>query len=162
MANLITGIRIVCAIALLFCSALSPAFYTLYVVGGLTDVLDGWVARLTGTVSDFGAKWDTAADFVFAAAGLFKLIPLLTIPLWLYIWIGAIAGIKLFNMAYGYVVLRRFAAVHSVWNKATGALLFILPLTLSVIDLSRSAIPVCLVATLAAVDESRRIITDIR
>jgi len=60
MANIITGIRIVLSIALLFCLALSPAFYALYIAAGFSDMIDGAVARKTGTVSEFGSKIDTA------------------------------------------------------------------------------------------------------
>ena len=63
MANIITCLRIVCSIALLFCSVFSPAFYTLYIAAGISDMTDGTVARKTGTVSEFGSKLDTAADF---------------------------------------------------------------------------------------------------
>ena len=51
MANLITGTRILCSNALLFCPAFSPSFVVLYLVSGLTDMVDGAVARKTGTVS---------------------------------------------------------------------------------------------------------------
>ena len=44
MANIITGIRIVLSVALLFFPVLSPAFFVLYVVGGLSDMIDGAVA----------------------------------------------------------------------------------------------------------------------
>ena len=91
--------------ALLFCPALSPLFYTLYIVAGLSDILDGWVARRTNTASDFGAKWDTVADLVFVAVCLIKLLPILTIPLWLYIWTGVIAAIKIFNIVYGLILV---------------------------------------------------------
>ena len=37
MANIITGIRIVLSVALLFFPVLSPAFFVLYVAGGLSD-----------------------------------------------------------------------------------------------------------------------------
>ena len=40
MANIITSIRILCSIALLFCQSLSPTFYLLYLVAGFTDMLD--------------------------------------------------------------------------------------------------------------------------
>ena len=50
MANIITGIRIVCSIALLFCPVFSPAFYALYLTAGVSDMIDGTVARKTGTV----------------------------------------------------------------------------------------------------------------
>ena len=65
MANIITFVRILCSIAILFCPVFSVAFYSLYITAGLTDMIDGWVARKTNTVSEFGAKLDTVADFVF-------------------------------------------------------------------------------------------------
>ena len=51
MANLLAGLRIVCSVALLFFPALSPAFYAIYIAAGLTDMIDGTVARKTGAVS---------------------------------------------------------------------------------------------------------------
>ena len=63
MANIITGIRILCSIALLFFPAFSPSFYALYIAAGVSDMIDGTVARKTGTASEFGSKLDTAADF---------------------------------------------------------------------------------------------------
>ena len=157
MANIITGIRVLCSIVLLFCTALSPAFYTLYIIAGLTDMIDGWVARHTNTVSEFGAKWDTTADFIFVVVCLVKLIPVIVIPLWLYIWIGIIACIKFFNMGYGYAINKKLVAFHSRMNKATGFLLFLVPLTLDIIDLKYSAAIVCIVATCAAIHEGLHI-----
>ena len=69
-ANIITGFRILCSIALLFCSPFSPPFYALYLVAGLTDMIDGLIARKTNTVSTFGARLDTAADFALVAVCL--------------------------------------------------------------------------------------------
>ena len=54
IANIITGSRIVFSIALLFFPPLSSAFFVLYAAAGLTDMIDGTVARKTNTVSDFG------------------------------------------------------------------------------------------------------------
>jgi len=153
MANIITFIRILCSIAILFCPALSLAFYTLYIVAGISDMADGWVARKTNTVSEFGSKLDTIADFVFVVVCLVKLLPIMDIPVWLYVWIGFIALIKVINIVSGFVVQKRFVAVHSVMNKVTGILLFVFPLTLSIIDLKYSAIVVCAVATFAAIQE---------
>lgn len=155
MANIITFIRILCSIAILFCPALSLAFYTLYIVAGVSDMADGWVARKTNTVSEFGSKLDTIADFVFVVVCLVKLLPIMDIPVWLYVWIGFIALIKVINIVSGFAVQKRFVAVHSVMNKLTGILLFIFPLTLSIVDMKYSAIVVCAVATFAAIQEGR-------
>ena len=56
MANLVTTVRILCSVALLFCAALSPWFYVLYITAGVSDMVDGWFARKTNTVSEFGSK----------------------------------------------------------------------------------------------------------
>ena len=154
MANLITTVRILCSIALLFCPALSAAFYALYITAGVSDMVDGWVARKTNTVSDFGSKLDTIADIVFVVVCLIKLLPVLHLPVWIYIWVGVVACIKVFNIIYGYAVRKQFLADHSILNKVTGSLLFVLPLTLSVIDVKYSAAVVCAMATVAAVRES--------
>ena len=127
MANIITSCRIVCSAVLLFFPAFSPAFYILYCLAGFTDMIDGTVARKTGTVSEFGSKLDTAADIVFTAVCLIKILPDLEISVWLWIWIAAIAGIKVINVIAGFIVQKRFAAQHTVLNKITGAVLFVLP-----------------------------------
>ena len=153
MANIITCIRIVLSVALLFCPVLSPVFYGLYIAAGFSDMIDGAVARQTGTVSELGSRLDTIADIVFTVVCIIKLLPVLDVPVWLYIWILVIAIIKLINIGIGYIRQKKFVAVHSVINKITGVLLFIFPLTLAFIDLKYSAAVVCAVATIAAVYE---------
>ena len=159
MANLITGTRILCSNALLFCPAFSPSFVVLYLVSGLTDMVDGAVARKTGTVSELGAKLDTAADFVFVAVCLWKLLPKLAVPSWLWVWIGGIALIKVVNVLSGYILQKRFVVLHTAMNKVTGVLLFILPLTLRILDLKISGGVVCAIATFAAIQEGHYIRT---
>ena len=80
-------------------------------------------------------------------------MPVLDIPAWLWIWIGGIALIKIINIISGVVLHKKLTAVHSVMNKVTGALCFLLPLTLSFIELKYSAIVVCSIATFAAIQE---------
>ena len=159
MANTITFIRIVCSIALLFCPVFSPLFYALYITAGLSDMTDGAAARKTGTVSEFGSKFDTAADFVLVAVCLIKLIPVIHVPAWLIIWIIVIAVIKAVNLISGYVMRKEIVVLHTVMNKVTGILLFILPLTLTLIDLKYSGAIVSAVATFAAIQEGHLIRT---
>ena len=159
MANLITCIRILCSITLLFCPVFSPTFYALYVVAGVSDVADGAVARKTGTVSEFGSKLDSAADLVLVAVCLIKLIPIMELPTWLIVWIIAIAVIKAVNLISGYVVQKKTVVLHTVMNKVTGLLLFVLPLTMRFVDLMYSGAVVCAVATFAALQEGHLIRT---
>ncbi len=159
MANTITFFRIAASIVLLFCPALSPGFYGFYIAAGLSDMLDGFAARKTNSASEFGARLDTAADLVFVLACLIRLLPVLRIPFWLYVWIGIIALIKIGNIISGFAVKKRFVTVHSVMNKVTGALLFLLPLTIPVLPLKYAAIVVCAAATFAAMQEGHLIRT---
>ncbi len=159
MANLITGIRIVCSIALLFCPVFSPVFYVLYITAGLSDMADGAAARKTGTVSAFGSKFDTAADFVLVVVCLIKLIPVIHVPAWLIIWIIVIAVVKAVSLISGYVMRKEIVVLHTVMNKLTGILLFMLPLTLTFIDLKYSGAVVSAVAAFAAIQEGHLIRT---
>ena len=159
MANIITGSRILTSIALLFFPTFSPAFYALYLAGGITDMIDGTVARKTGNVSEFGAKLDSIADIVFAVACLIKLLPVIIIPKWLYIWIGIIALIRIINIVSGFIMQKQFVMLHTIMNKITGLMLFILPLTVPFIKIKYTAVPVCTVATFAAIQEGHFIRT---
>ena len=160
MANTITFFRIAASTVLLFYPVFTPAFYAFYIAAGLSDMLDGFVARKTDTVSKLGARLDTIADFVFVVVCLIKLLPILSIPAWLYGWIEIIAFIKVVNIISGFAVQKRFVPVHSVMNKATGALLFLLPLTIPAVPLKYSAVIVCAAATFAAIQEGHFIRTE--
>ena len=162
MANFITIIRILCSLALLFFMPLSLPFFVFYAVAGLSDIFDGLIARKTNTATKFGAKIDTLADIIFAAVVLLKLLPILKLPLWMVVWVGVIALIKLVNIAIGFVRHHTLTAVHSVINKVAGVLVFILPFTIPIINILYTAPFVCIVATVAAILESRTVITDFR
>jgi CDP-diacylglycerol--glycerol-3-phosphate 3-phosphatidyltransferase len=161
MANIITGFRVLISFALLFCPVFSTVFYMLYLIAGVSDMIDGTIARRMNTVSESGARFDTLADTVFVAVCLIKLPPVISMPTWLCIWIVMIALIKIFNSISGYIAQKKLVAVHSVMNKVTGILLFVLPLIFSIVPLKYSAIPVCVVATFAAVQEGHIIRTDL-
>ncbi|MGX8679333.1 MAG: CDP-alcohol phosphatidyltransferase family protein [Sphaerochaetaceae bacterium] len=159
MANLITGLKILCSILLLFFPAFSTAFYVLYLTSGVSDMVDGFVARKTNSESDFGSKLDTVADLVFVASCMLIILPEIELPVWLWIWIGVIAAIKIINIVSGYVCRKKFIAEHTLANRITGILLFLLPLTLTFIDLRLSASLVCTVATFASIQEGHLIRT---
>ena len=68
------------------------------------------------------------------------------------------------DMLDGFVAIKtntasRFGAVHSVMNKASGVLLFLLPLTIPAVPLRDSAIVTCAAATFAAIQEGHFIRT---
>ena len=94
IANIITGSRIVFSLPLLVIPLASAWFYALYLLCGLSDMVDCAVARRTNSTSEFGARLDTVSDFGFMTVALIRFMPHLHIPVWLWIWIGVIAMIK--------------------------------------------------------------------
>ena len=159
-ANILTCWRIFGSILLLFFPALSLDFYIIYLLCGFSDMIDGTIARKTNSSSKFGSQLDTIADLIFVIVSLFKLLPAIQIPQWLWIWIGVIAVIKISNIIWGYVSKKQFISLHTIMNKVTGLFLFLLPLTIPFSELTYIAIAVCSVATLSAIQEGFYIIAD--
>ena len=154
-ANLLTTLRILGSFLLLLFPIPSVGFWVIYLLCGLSDMIDGTVARKTHTESAFGARLDTAADISFFAVSFCRILPHLQLPLWLWVWAAVIAGVKLCNLSVGWLRDKTLLSLHTPLNKLTGFLLFLLPLTLSVIDILYTASVVCIVAMTAAVHENR-------
>ena len=153
IANIITGSRVAFSLPLLFIPLSSAWFYIFYLLCGLTDMIDGAIARKMGAVSKFGAKLDTVADFVFMFVCSMKILPLMHIPVWLWVWIIIVALIKIFNIALVFIHKKKLISIHSVLNKITGFALFLLPLTLTFAEATYSVATICVLATIAAMQE---------
>ena len=153
IANIITGSRIVFSLQLVFIPLSSTWFYVFYLFCGFSDMVDGTVARRTNSASDFGTRLDTLSDFVFMTVALIIFVPHLHIPVWLWIWIGVIAMMKLGNAVWGFVRTKKLISPHTVLNKVMGLLLYLLPMTVSFIELTYTLPFVCAVATAAAIHE---------
>ena len=117
-------------------------------------MIDGTIARKTGAVSKFGAKLDTASDLVFLLVCGVKILPLLRIPVWLWAWIIMIALVKILNMTLVFIRKKELISIHSVFNKITGFALFLLPLVLNLVPTTYSVATICVLATVAAMQEA--------
>lgn len=151
--NVISALRIIGALGLLFCKPAGAAFWAIYALCGISDMVDGWMARRLHAETRAGSILDSVADLSFVVCCAIRLLPLLSIPSWLWIWAGIIIVIKIVNQVWALVVFKRFCFPHTVANKLTGFLLF-----LAVPTLFRTVIPVAVVAavaTFAAIQEGR-------
>ena len=160
MANVITGIRIVCALSLAFCPTFSTWFYLFYILGGISDVLDGLAARHLKTETKFGAQFDTVADIMFSVIVIIKVVRAISIPLWLILWIVCIAVIKCFNIIKGFAISKQFVSEHTIMNKICGVLLFAITFCIDQFPWQWAAILIiltCGIATFAAVQEGHYI-----
>ena len=123
--NFLSASRIALCLPLLLVDAMTLPFWVFYLIAGLTDIFDGFLARRWGVESKFGARLDSWADFVFVLAVGYKLFPWLKLPATLWMMIGIIALVKASNAFSVYLVKQRIAFLHTKANKLTGFLLFI-------------------------------------
>ena len=159
MANALSVLRIILSVALLAPPALSPAFLVLYAAAGLTDMLDGFVARSTKTETELGAKLDSIADLTLAVICLAKILPTVAAPAWLWAWVTFIAVVKVANVVSGLVMRKRLVMPHTVVNKVAGFVAFLVLFAIPTFGVVAPSIPACVVTTLAAVQESHLIRT---
>ena len=120
-------------------------------------MLDGYLARKLNAESNTGAMLDSVADICFVACCAIRLIPVVQIPTWLWIWAASIVTVKLINQVSALILYRRLIFPHTMANKLTGLLLF-----LTVPTVFWSIVPVAIVAgvaTFASVQEGHFIRT---
>lgn len=133
MADTVTSVRVAASLILLILPLRSAWFLVVYTLTGLTDALDGWLARKTGTVSEFGARLDSVADLLFYGVLLLRLFPVLWQALSAMIWyaVAAVVLVRLAAYAVAAVKYHRFASLHTWLNKLTGGAVFLLPYVLA-------------------------------
>ena len=155
LPNSITCLRILGAIVLLFLTPLSTAFYIVYTVAGLSDALDGWLARRTNTTSSLGKKLDSIADLVFYTVMLVLLLPVLweRLPLEIWVLIAVILAVRIAAYLVAAIRYHRFASLHTYLNKITGGAVFLVPYILLLpIDVFLCGV-VCVIGLLASIEE---------
>lgn len=155
MADTVTAVRMAASLFLLFIPLKSIWFLAIYTVVGLTDVLDGWLARKTGRASEFGARLDSIADLLFYIVLLIRLFPVLYQILPGEIWyvVSGIVLVRLAAYVTAAVKYHCFASLHTWLNKLTGALVFLLPYVFWGSYIVVYSWAVCILAFAASVEE---------
>ena len=144
LPNILSSLRIVGAVALLLCDDVGTTFVTIYALCGISDIADGWLARKLKCVTKKGALLDSLADICFVACCAWKLLPILELPQWLWLWAGVIVAIKAVNQFSTLVMYGHCCFPHTTANKWSGFLLFIaVPMTFW------SIAPITIVASVA-------------
>jgi CDP-diacylglycerol--glycerol-3-phosphate 3-phosphatidyltransferase len=112
-ANRLTLSRLV--LTVLFVGALNSSWeyartsaLILFLIAGLTDFIDGEVARRYGIVTNFGKLMDPLVDKIMMAAAFISLVPLKAVPAWAATTVVArdflITGLRLMATAKGRVL----------------------------------------------------------
>lgn len=127
LPNLLSILRILFAVFLLFAG--NPVgFATCYLICGISDVLDGWVARRWRLESRLGAKLDSLGDLVFWTV-IFHLVysrcPHL-LEGWIPFFISGVVLVRAVNAVITRLRFRQWGMLHTWGNKVTGLLLYLL------------------------------------
>ena len=157
IANYITISRIILSILLLATKAFSIPFYIIYIYCGISDMLDGLIARKSKIESELGARLDSVADIIFVIVSMIKIIPIMNLSKVIIIWLVLIILIKLVNFICCYIYYKKIVFPHTIANKITGFILFVAPFIIFNTDSIILEIIICSIATFAAVQEEHYI-----
>jgi len=112
-ANRITLSRL--ALTVLFVVSLNSSWQyarttalVIFLIAGLTDFIDGEIARRYGIITNFGKLMDPLVDKIMLAAAFISLVPLKAVPAWAATTIVArdflITGLRLMASAKGRIL----------------------------------------------------------
>jgi CDP-diacylglycerol---glycerol-3-phosphate 3-phosphatidyltransferase len=112
-ANRLTLSRL--ALTVLFVAALNSSWQyartsalIIFLIAGITDFVDGEVARRYGIITNFGKLMDPLVDKIMMAAAFISLVPLKAVPAWAATTVVArdflITGLRLMASAKGQVL----------------------------------------------------------
>ena len=159
----ITLSRVPLGFALLACRRRRRAALAVYVLGALTDVVDGPLARRWGTASERGARLDSAADAVFSAASIAVAVGTIPASLRPGARHGAavVAATRVASLAVTRRRFGRWSVMHTRLNKLTGVSLA----SVAAVALVRGRMPVAALiaagalAQVAAAEELAIVVT---
>ena len=154
LPNAITILRIVLALSLLLFLSNKTVFLIIYLACGASDFLDGYIARRFSLQTKLGAVLDSIADLCTFAVVLFALFTWnKTIPPAAWAAVFIITGIRVIALLTAFFKFRRFAMLHTLANKAAGALLVLYPVEYLLFGTNILLYPLFAAAFLSAAEE---------
>lgn len=153
--NIITALRIFGTFLMIFIKPFTALFYTVYSLTGVTDILDGFIARKLNLTSKLGAMLDSIADLFFYTVMILKILPVLWAILPTSIWYAVAVAVIIRLLAYlvAAIKFRQFASMHTRLNKLTGLAVFCVPFILTLPCYTEICAVVCLIAAVASLEE---------
>jgi CDP-diacylglycerol--glycerol-3-phosphate 3-phosphatidyltransferase len=130
-----------------------------FVVGAVTDLADGPIARRLGTAGPHGARLDSAADAFFTACTIVALLGAVGLPdpTWVWWCVALVVAGRLVVVIATFVRFRVVSIAHTTANRASGATVGIV----AVVGFWSGTLPVWglaiagVVAAIATADEAR-------
>ncbi len=151
--NILSVCRIIASIMLLLTKPLSVLFFIIYSFCGLSDMLDGYIARKANCTSKLGSALDSLSDFILVATMALILVLRINWQSWHIVCIVTIATIRFITLAVSYIKYKTFAFLHTYANKFTGLLLFLDVFAMDFIEWSILFFIMCSIAIVSSVEE---------
>ncbi|BCN30984.1 CDP-alcohol phosphatidyltransferase family protein [Anaeromicropila herbilytica] len=151
--NYLSVSRILASVSLLLEKPFSAVFFSLYLICGISDVLDGYLARKMNVTSKLGQLLDSVSDFIFISIVLYIYIPSMAFPLWIIGLIVIIVVIRVASLILGFVRHHQLTFLHTYANKATGLVLFFFPILFSIVGKEITATLICCIASISAMED---------
>lgn len=148
LANIVSASRIAGSVVLFMMNNITNAFLAVYIFCGLTDLIDGPIARKTGSTSLLGATLDTVGDVLTYLALTKILIKKSLVPWWILVWIlsaGAVFGAGAFISKFRF---KKMYLPHTYLGKTFGIVVFVLPIA---IKLSIGTIWMSVICSIASI-----------
>lgn len=130
-------------------------FIVIYIAIGVTDVLDGLIARRFGYESDLGAKLDSIADFMFYSIVAFIFLKLHFSMLQgnQQLVLVALVLLRVLNVFWTKIKYKQVVFVHTVANKVAGVIVYLVPILFLFTEDGGVVWSILIITFLAALEE---------
>lgn len=137
--------------------------FTLYILCGISDIADGYIARRMKAETNLGAKLDSIADVTLYAFIVFMLISqtdILNDKVTLYT-LALTVIIKSANLFITRLKFKQWNILHTLGNKSIGLIVYLsMPIFYFQPDISSFiTLIICIIAVIASLEESLILIT---
>lgn len=153
IANYISISRILLVLTLIFIEPLSTTFYIIYFISGISDILDGFIARKYNITSTLNEKLDSFADLVMVTVLIIILYPIINPSVQVLIWVIFIGIIRIASVIAAFFKYKTFCMLHTYSNKITGFMLFLFPMLLTAFQSDVLMYVICIIANISAIEE---------
>ncbi len=129
--NIISVCRIILSISLLFFIWQPMIFFTIYLICGLSDIMDGLLARSLKVTGKLGARLDSIGDLFLFVIMLIYCIIFFGKDLYPYYpFLAAVFCVRIIALLFAAIKYHTLVLLHTRSNKITGFLTFFAPVFL--------------------------------
>lgn len=150
--NILSTSRIILSLSILLFTPMTPGYFIVIALCGITDFLDGYTARKYNLVSEHGSHLDSLGDFTFAVSLVLGFIMYFDWEPWMIAWAVLLAGTRLAAIIIGYIRYKKIPFVHSYINKTAGFIIFFVPFIIPFLGFTLTFILFCSLYTLSSIE----------